>query len=274
MTTNTPAKRRRGRPRNSNTIDSNTTLQSLNRAIATLRSIARHGQASLSQLAEEQDIPAASMHRILSTLAQQQFVQCNEEAQLWHIGIEAFRTGSAFLTYNSLLDSARKVMRQLMQKTGETVNLATPEDGYVVFISQVESQHPIRAFFQPGTRAVMHATGSGKAILATYAPTMVQEIVQRVGLDNFTDYTLNSMESLQDDLAITRQRGWSFDGEEHFIGMSCIGAAIFNAQAEAVGGISVSGPSSRFGRERHALLGDAVTQAAKEITLAIGGQWR
>ena len=77
-------------------------------------------------------------------------------------------------------------MRELMAATGETANLAIADGGQVVFISQVETHEPIRAFFRPGTRGPIHASGIGKALLAYQAPQAVARIVAEQGLAAFT----------------------------------------------------------------------------------------
>ena len=82
------------------------------------------------------------------------------------IGVEAFRVGSGFLKRVNLIEASRKIMRNLMAQTGETSNLGITDDGDVVFVSQVETHNPIRAFFRPGTRSFMHASGAGKALMA------------------------------------------------------------------------------------------------------------
>jgi IclR family acetate operon transcriptional repressor len=53
--------------------------------------------------------------------------------------------------------------------------------------------------------------------------------------------------------------------------MACIGAAIHDAQGQAVGGISISGPSARFNPRNIPDYGRQVAAAAAEITRAIGG---
>ncbi len=74
------------------------------------------------------------------------------------------------------------------------------------------------------------------------------------------------------DLEQTRARGWSFDRNERYDGMSCIGSAIFNDRGEPCAGVSISGPSSRFSDAQIAEFGAAVAQAAAEITHLIAGQ--
>ena len=78
-------------------------------------------------------------------------------------------------------------MHELMAETGETANLAIADGGQVVFISQVETHEPIRAFFRPGTRGPIHASGIGKALLAYHPPEAVERIVREQGLAAFTD---------------------------------------------------------------------------------------
>ncbi|MDE1062536.1 MAG: IclR family transcriptional regulator, partial [Pseudomonadales bacterium] len=68
------------------------------------------------------------------------------------------------------------------------------------------------------------------------------------------------------------KRGWSYDQEERYEGMSCVGAAIRNAHGDLVGGISVSGPSVRFDPLQVAVIGLKVKAAADLVTLTLGGK--
>jgi IclR family acetate operon transcriptional repressor len=54
--------------------------------------------------------------------------------------------------------------------------------------------------------------------------------------------------------------------------MSCVGAAIRNAQGDLVGGISVSGPSVRFDPLLVTVIGLKVKAAADQVTLTLGGK--
>jgi IclR family acetate operon transcriptional repressor len=141
----------------------------------------------------------------------------------------------------------------------------------VVFISQVETSDPIRAFFRPGTRGFMHASGIGKALLAEMSRPEVEGIMARKGLPVFTAKTLTSPELLFADLEATRRRGWSLDDEERTLGMRCLAAAIFNEHGEAVAGVSVSRPMVRQPESRLAELGARVRRAAAAITERVGG---
>ena len=248
-------------------------MQSLDRALGVLSAVARLEHVALSDLAREVDVPTATTHRILTTLQKHGFVSFDDERQEWMIGIEAYRTGAAFLRRNSVLEIGRPILRRLMQDSGETANLAVPDGAQVVFVGQVETPNPIRAFFPPGARTPMYASGTGKAILAAMSETRRNKALEAADPVQFTDHTLLPASGLNADLARTRDRGWSHDREERYEGMSCVGAAIFDNRSEPCAGISVSGPTARFNGERVVELGQLVTRAAREITQLSGGQF-
>jgi len=261
----------RGRPKSAFTESSAPTMQALDRAMAVLTHLAQSEGATLSDISTALDIPAPTTHRILTTLQGRGYAAMVGASQTWSVGIEAYRTGASYLKRTNLLDVSRPVMRRLMEMTGETANLAVPDGTEVVFVGQVETLNPIRAFFNPGTRTAMHASGTGKAILASLDAARLRPLLARSELSAFTDRTLSSAAALQADLDLTRERGWSFDREERFAGMSCIGAAIRDARGEVVAGVSISGPSIRFSESRIEAFGRLVAEAASEISRGIGG---
>ncbi|WP_170395497.1 IclR family transcriptional regulator [Ruegeria arenilitoris] len=268
--TDTP-KRPRGRPKSLFKESSAGTMQSLDRALVVLIAVARMERAALSDLAREVDVPTATTHRILATLQKHGFVAFDDERQEWMIGIEAYRTGASFLRRNSVIEIGRPILRRLMQESGETANLAVPDGSEVVFVGQVETPNPIRAFFPPGARTPMYASGTGKAILAAMSESAASKALAADAV-RFTSHTLLPNEGLEADLAKTYARGWSHDHEERYEGMSCIGAAIYNDRGEPCAGISVSGPSVRFIADRATELGVLVRDAAEEITQLSGGR--
>jgi IclR family acetate operon transcriptional repressor len=264
--------RRRGRPRLASAEAEEAPLQSLDRAIALLAALAQSDGMTLTELAARAGLPMSTAFRILGTLQRRGLAECDTGTQAWSIGVETFRIGSAFLRRRKLVDRARDAMQALVAQCGETANLAVAEEDGVVFVSQVETHETIRAFFRPGTRALFHASGIGKAILAHRTPAQVAASLKRGGLPRFTEHTLVALPPLLADLVQVRRRGYAIDDEERNLGMRCVGAAIFNEFGEAVAGLSVSGPTVRITPEALPRLGPLVRQAADAVTHAIAGR--
>ncbi|MCP4208125.1 MAG: helix-turn-helix domain-containing protein [Shimia sp.] len=266
------SKKPRGRPKSQFREGSAGTLQSLDRALSVLVAVAKSGSTTLTDMAMSLGIPTATTHRILTTLQKHDFTAFDEDRQEWVIGIEAYRTGASFLDRTSLSEVGRPLMRRLMEETGETANLAIHDNSEVVFIGQVETSNPVRALFPSGTRTSMHASGTGKAILSALPEDEVRKLLLPSGLIQYTPKTHVNPTSLFADLATARDRGWSFDREERYVGMSCIGSAIFDQNEQPVAGVSISGPSIRFEDASIAEFGAAVAAAAAEITSLTGGR--
>lgn len=226
---------------------------------------------SLSDVALRAGVPASTAHRILNTLEAHKFVTHDDERGLWFIGVRAFQIGNAFLRNRRLVDIGRSTMRALMRRTGESVNLAIEDDGYLVFISQIESHAPIRSFQRAGSRTAMHASGAGKALLAALSNDEVRERLQQTGLEEFTQHTLVQPDALLQELDGIRDRGWAVDNEERHIGMRCIAAPIHDEHSEAIAAISIAGPTSRMSMDTLGEYGPLVKRAAEEITESIGG---
>ncbi|MYJ73250.1 MAG: IclR family transcriptional regulator [Rhodospirillaceae bacterium] len=266
-----PPKRPRGRPRKAVSDADTGTVRALDRGLQLLRLLARENRIALTSLAMQAGMPPSTAHRLLTTLQRHRFAEFDEDAQEWMIGVEAFRAGSGFLKRIDLVEASRDIMQRLMSETGETANLAIPDDGDMVFVSQVETANPIRAFFRPGARSPMHACGAGKALLSQLAPGDIEKLLQRKGLAEFTPNTLTKPQLLFAELDTIRTRGWAFDDEERYEGMRCIAAPVFNARGDAVAGVSVSGPTARFTDRDIGLYGNAVRRAAADLTERIGG---
>ena len=225
----------------------------------------------LTTIAAETGQSPATVYRILVTLEGRGLVEFDHEEQLWHIGSRAFVIGARFLRRTSLVERARPIMRRLMEATGETANLGIEKEGLVLFLSQVETHSSIRAFFPPGTLSQMHASGIGKALLAHMDTERLDRLLAAADLQTFTLRTITDPEALKDDLEVVRKQGFAVDNEEKNTGMRCIAAPVFDINREAVAGISVSGPTSRISEREVERLSHPVIEAARQLTLAIGG---
>ena len=265
-------KRQRGRPRAWDSKAEQNTIKSLDRAMEVFEHLSEASGSTLSEIASDLDQSPATVYRILITLEGRNLVEFDRVEQLWHIGARAFTIGSKYLRRSGLIERARPILRRLMEETGETANLGIIRENSVLFLSQVETHENIRAFFPPGTLSPPHASGIGKAMLAEMPEDRLARIIRSRNLERFTENTLSEISALMIDLQETSIRGYAIDDEEKSDGMRCIAAAVFDANGEAVAGLSVSGPSSRMPLSEADGVAQSVMQAADGLTAALGGR--
>ncbi|HHL22567.1 MAG TPA: IclR family transcriptional regulator [Aliiroseovarius sp.] len=263
-------KRLRGRPKAFTAKPEQSRIQSLDRALDVLATVAAGDGLTLSEISSALEQSPATIYRVLSTFAARGHLEMDATSQEWFIGAAAFRTGNAFLRRTGLIERARPVMRALMQETNETANIGVENQGQVLFLSQVETHEAIRAFFPPGTLSPMHASGIGKALLAQQDEAAIDRYLARTDLTRFTPSTICDANALRQELARIREAGHAFDNEEKSPGMRCVAAPVFNAWGEAVAGISVSGPTARLSLARIRDICALVRARARDLSESLG----
>ncbi|KXF92298.1 HTH-type transcriptional regulator BhcR [Phaeobacter inhibens] len=263
-------KRKRGRPKSFKDNPEQNTNQSVDRAFDILEILATTPGLSMTDIADRVRMSPATAYRILNTLQKRRLTDLDPENQTWHVGSELFRLGSAFLNRSSLVERARPVMRNLMEVTGETANIGIEREGEILFLSQVETHANIRAFFQPGARAPLHASGIGKALLSRFDRARVDKLIPQDRLEQFTMKTIFDKTRLFEELDHINRQGWALDDEERTQGMRCIASPVIDHLGEAIGGISVSGPSARMPDEKLVAMGNAVRKAASDLSNRLG----
>ncbi|WP_169054138.1 IclR family transcriptional regulator [Nitratireductor sp. XY-223] len=249
--------------------DGSDVVVALDRGLAILDRLARGGGATLSEVSRDTKIPVSTTFRLLSTMRKRGFVEFSESAQGWFVGTQAFSVGNAYLSRINVVEVAHPFMRELMERSGETVNLAIENNGEVVFICQVEANNPVRVHFKSGSRAPMHASGIGKVLLAHMPDEFVKNLIARRGLEAMTEHTITSPEQLFAELRRIRDNGWALDDEERFVSMRCIAAPIFDPIGNVVAGVSISGLATRLTPRELDRYRDLVLEASRKIVKAI-----
>jgi IclR family transcriptional regulator, acetate operon repressor len=249
-------------------------VQSLQRGLTILERLAEvEGGMSLTDVAARVGLPASTAHRLLTTLEQLGFVYQSGDLGLWYVGLKAFRVGSAFVTNRDFVGESHHYMRRLMEQSGETANLAIMDHREVVFIAQVQCHEVMRMSVRLGSRLKIHASGSGKAILAGLPNDELDAMLAASPLTSMTAHTITDEAKLREELKIIRARGFSYDDEEVATGLRCVAAAIYDEFAEPLGAISLAGPAARIGDATVEKLGTLVRATAREITARLGGRW-
>ncbi len=249
-------------------------VQSLTRGLSLLEALAgAEDGLTLTDLAQRVLLAPSTVHRLLATLERMGYVDQVGELGRWYVGLQAFRVGVSFLTHRDFVAQSHPYMRRLMEQSGETTNLGILDGTEAVFIDQVQCRETMRTIVKLGSRVPLHASGVGKAIFAAMPDDEIDAILRVKGLPRITANTITSPETMWAAIRVIRQRGWSFDDEEHAVATRCVAAPVYNERAEVLGAISVAGPVTRLPDERIKQLGPLVSQVAEDLTRRLGGRW-
>lgn len=249
-----------------------TVNKSASRAIDVLELLAKNQKPmTLTEIGRSLDLPKSSCFDIVYTLVERGVVEVdNEQLKTFRLGIKLFQLGAAVLEQTDLHSAARPLLARLAKETGETVYLAIEDKGEIVYLDKVESSEPIRSTLTVGSRNLMHVTGLGKALLATYKTEKVKKITGEKALPVRTPYSLKDYTALDEDLKAIRKRGYAIDDREGMEFLRCVAAPVRDYSGRAVAAVSIAALDSRLPFEKVPAYAAMVTDTALEISRRLG----
>ncbi|ACL24066.1 transcriptional regulator, IclR family [Chloroflexus aggregans DSM 9485] len=248
-------------------------IQSIDRAFDVLEALAQaDDDLSVSELSEQLDLPLATVHRLLSSLAARGYVTQEPSTRRYGPGPRLLEIAARAAQSRrfDLIRIARAELAKLTAETGETSNLIIRQGDEAVYQEQIPSPHLVRMFTEVGQRAPLYCTGGGKAILAALPAAEFERYLASGHFERWTNKTITDRDRLRAELALARERGFALDDEEREEGVCCVAAPIFDRRGQVVGAISLSGPSIRLDRARAEALGPRVREAALACSRQLG----
>lgn len=248
-------------------------IQSVERALSLLELLAEAPSGiRLNDISKSLSLNVSTCHHLLCTLVDRGYVAQSRKDRVYFLGNKVMELSGSRMRQFDLADLAIGDLRTLNDATGETVHLAVLQGDELVTIAMLDSRHAVRVVSgQGGKSEAIHATATGKAMLAWLPEGEIDRIVSRCGLNRFTDKTITDRNVLIEELRQVRRNGFSLDNEEFQPGVICIGAAIRNHAGAVVGAISCSLPTMRADEQRLLAVQKDVKTAARTISENLGG---
>jgi DNA-binding IclR family transcriptional regulator len=237
--------------------------------ILELLAASRDGMA-LREVSAQLEAPKSSLLPLLRALTARGYLEQARTGE-YRLGPQALELGAASAARLELADLARPALAELMRRTGETVFLGTlAADGVsVVYIDKVESDQIIRYSAGVGDRRPLHATSTGKAILAFLPAEQREALLDTLPLARHTDRTVTSLAALRGSLEETRRTGVCVSLDEMVRGASGVAAPIFDRHGRVAGACTIGGPTDRV-RPRLRQLAAEVKETARRISSLLG----
>ncbi|MBW7882786.1 MAG: IclR family transcriptional regulator [Caldilineaceae bacterium] len=244
--------------------------QAVARALALLKAFS-DGQPewSLTDLAQATGLNKTTAFRLLAALEAERLVMRNPVSGGYRLGVDLIALGATALRSNPLRAMSRPVLETLAEQSQESATLEILVEQHVLIIDEVSSNHPMGMSQDVGSRLPLHATATGKVLLA-YRPTAEVEAYLRLPLSGLTERTVVDGEQLRQQLSQIRHEGYAATDGELEPGFVAIAAPIYDREREVVAAISVGGPALRLNGPRLPELTAMVQMSARLISRQLG----
>jgi len=231
-----------------------------------LEFFARRGQsATLAEVSAAFGWPRSSTFNILTTLAERGFLYEPRPRAGYYPSPRWMALAQQIAAAEPLPDFARPLIETLSDETGETAAIVAPAGTQTVFLDVVESPASIRYFAQAGHRLPIHASSSGRAILAQCPKKERLALYRRIDFQRHSDTTPLTPDDVETKLAEEMARGWHSSFAEFSPDLA--GVALPLPVGERRLSIVIAGPMFRM-QDRMAEIAAMVSDAVR--TMAIG----
>ena len=244
-------------------------VQSVDRALSVLEILATHGEAGVTEVAAELGVHKSTAFRLVAALESRGFVEQLVDRGKYRLGFGVVRLAGAAAAQLDIAREGRRVCEALAADLEETVNIAILDADRAVNVSQARGPAALSTHNWVGQGTPLHATSSGKVLLA-HAPDTVRKSVLSRELPRFTSATITDPEALQQHLDRIVEQGWGATVEEYEVGLNAIAAPVRGADGYVIAALSVSGPSFRMDAEDFPRLARRVAAGADELSRRLG----
>ncbi len=238
--------------------------RTVQRALIVLELVANSPKGlRLSELVEILDVPKSSLFDIVSTLEGMNYLR--EENKRFFIGIKTKEAGDRYGEFQDLSHIAEAALCSASEKYNSSTSLVRLHQNDLEYLFQYHPKDAVMVARQSSPYNILHASATGKVLMAFLDEEKRNELVRTLPLQKFTDRTIDSLGGLQEELAKVRENGYALDNREYHYLLQCVAAPILFRE-KCIAAISFSG-LNLFNEKPQDMI-QHVQQTAKEITEA------
>jgi len=252
------------------TGETSTGVQSVGRAVRVLEILARTGGSGVSDVAADLEVHKSTAFRLLAALEERGLVEQNHDRGKYQLGFGILRLASAMPVRLDLVKQAGPVLDELAAQLGETVDLAVIREHYAVNVAEARGPSSVSAQNWTGQLTPLHATSSGKVLLAYLDAEQCEQVLDASGQPPLTEFTVTSRVALQVQLEQVELDGYAATFEEYEVGLNGVAVPVRDHTGVVVGSVSASGPAYRLVPDRIQEVSGVLKTAAVRISRRMG----
>lgn len=200
----------------------------------------------VTELARRTGLNKTTALKLALTLESRNVIARDEKTSRYFLGAKLHELSAAAASRVDLVRAAQGSLSDLSREAAETVLLAVREEDHVLYIDRLHGPGELQVRVKPGSRGPLHATASGKALLASLSPSERFNTLERLRpLKRYTATTIADVESLGKHLAQVEREGFATSWQEHEVGLSSVSMPLRNHEGRVVAALTIVGPAAR-----------------------------
>lgn len=224
-------------------------MQIISRTVSILEEVARRPEGGgLVEIANATSLPAATCHRLLAALAEDDLVQRDPLTRRYSVGSGLVQL-SGMVTQIGRGASIEAGMTALRDRWRECFFLASVVDDAIICVRSLPTidANRMTVTVALGQPMAPNVAGSGKAILAHLPPAQRERLVAAGGgMARLTKNSIVDEEDFESEMVRIRERGYAICDEESEIGVATVAVPIILPEGEVRSALAAIGPRDRI----------------------------
>lgn len=216
------------------------------RVIEIIEIFAREGRPlSLTELSRQLGAPVSSCLNLLRTLTGLGYLYETAPRQGYYPTGRLLAMAQRIARADPILEKIGPTLAALRDAVTETVVLAKlGPDAAVVYLEVFPSPHPISYVADPGAQRHLHSNSLGKALMSLMSEQERARLLKSRKLEKLTGRTLVTLEEIEREIAVSRERGWFQNLGESIPDVGAVAWPLQISGAEYA--VSIAGPLYRI----------------------------
>ncbi len=236
------------------------------RAVSVLKALGRSSNPyGITELGTATGLSKATVFRLLGALENEGLVARDRGSGAYRLGPEMILLGASALSTTDLREVAHHELLRLTDESGETSTLEVLTGSDVLVVDEVQGRFLFSAKPEIGRRWPIHATSTGKILLAFAEPRLPLPRLIR-----HSPRTITTRTRMERELMRVKENGYALAIEELEPGLVAMAAPIRNHLGSVAAAISINGPASRLNPKRRRELLTTLCEAATRVSRRLG----
>jgi DNA-binding IclR family transcriptional regulator len=247
---------------------SSTAVKSIERALLLLEAFTvERPQQSLKELSAFGRLPKSTTHRALTALIRGGLIEPGRTQGTYRLSLRAASLGAVALSAFRPEEEVGRLLKDLRDKTGETIGLSVLQGRDALVIDRVHSLHSLSANVRIGSLLPGHATSAGRVLLAELTRDQLdREMTGLTELPAYTARTPTSVAQLHDVLAVVQAQQYAIDDCEYADGLRCVAVPVRDSDNRCAYALGLSASATRVDVSQLRDLAGYLTAAAVQMT--------
>jgi len=217
--------------------------QSLTRGIAVLEAYNSKKQSwGIRELGRELNINAATIYRLVSTLAKRGYLEQDPETQKYRLGSKVVQLAANYSTQSSLVEISLRVFAKYEKTFPYNFYVGVMSDETIIYISVYESRGPLKITTAPGQSVSIYGSALGKLLLAQESDSFIKDLIAKKPIERITSHTVPNEKSLMKQIREIRKLGYAVNLGEIYEEIAAVALPIQGLDGGAIAGLSLSFP--------------------------------